>query len=839
MRCYCGVVMSKTRLLSPAWWVDGIFLMAVLALGVAASWPIYADPWFFGVAGVGIAVSCLLAWQGNSRRWNRWKFALAILIAYVVLSVPVAYPTVFGSPRDILTFLGRVLLAPITGWMDILTLDLPLGTYQATLAPFFLLCLIVPLVMFAFAWRTARFWGFAGPVSVLPLVYGVVMGSSAVRGRADVGPLHLVGASQIFLGVAASIILVSWMWWRMSASRSVALRVHAGPRRSRNTHRIAAIAMLTVAGVASVAVTSLALDGAARQVPRTAVIPDIRTATSMSPLVDYRKYFTDDAYDAEVFSVNSDADRVRIAAMSVYDGTSALVDMTAFKRVPSHVPGVDSTSESVVRLSGYDGVWLPMTGDLASIDFDGPRTAALFDNFFYHQPTATGVELAESGTRALEYHVYAATPSSTIDVTTFVPGRSGSRFATQYPDAVPESVTEWMDLQGYTRDGAGLLSLIESLRNRGFLSHSLLAAESSAWMEDAGLSAEAFQPSRAGHSSARIDALFTALLERQYANADASDAELVAAVGDDEQFAVAAAMIADHMGFDVRIVLGARLADTDSGLPTCTDGVCAGGDIAVWIEVQDGATGQWAPIDVTPQSVNPVQARTTQHTDPRNNTDVEQLGVNEIPPPDSHQGDGEHTEDPPGEDRPTPIILSDAVRIAGVTLSSLLLLALPLIAIFCIKVLRRRGRRQAEFPAQRMVGAWEEYVDTARDLSIPVTHTATRKEMAEHMAPGSIAAQTLAERTDWAVFSADYAIPEHADATWELAGEAIKETRSKVSRWRRIRAVFSLASLRGRAQLNKERRKQNQGPTESRVKKEATIRVTSVRVQSSKRKKRR
>ena len=107
--------------------------------------------------------------------------------------------------------------------------------------------------------------------------------------------------------------------------------------------------------------------------------------------------------------------------------------------------------------------------------------------------------------------------------------------------------------------GAALAGLVALLRERGYLSHGLSeGAESAAWMES--LPDYSFQPSASGHSLARIDALFARLLERETDPRAEASGNYVAAVGDDEQFAVAVALIARELGFPARVVVGARLS---------------------------------------------------------------------------------------------------------------------------------------------------------------------------------------------------------------------------------------------------------------------------------------
>ena len=83
------------------------------------------------------------------------------------------------------------------------------------------------------------------------------------------------------------------------------------------------------------------------------------------------------------------------------------------------------------------------------------------------------------------------------------------------------------------------------------------ATETPLWMQS--LPDYTFQPSASGHSLARIDAMFARLLERETDPRAAASENFVAAVGDDEQFATAVALIARELGFPARVVVGARL----------------------------------------------------------------------------------------------------------------------------------------------------------------------------------------------------------------------------------------------------------------------------------------
>ena len=144
-----------------------------------------------------------------------------------------------------------------------------------------------------------------------------------------------------------------------------------------------------------------------------------------------------------------------------------------------------------------------------------------------------------------------------------------------------------------------------------------------------------FAASAAGSSYDRIDRLFTQLNERAAQVGDATGQSLVAAIGDDEQFATAVALMAADLGFPSRVVLGARLADTDANgwsVPACVDGTCKGQNMAVWTEVQ-ASNGTWIPIDVTPQHASPPSPDVTQQRDPKFASDLDPKRAQPIAPP--------------------------------------------------------------------------------------------------------------------------------------------------------------------------------------------------------------
>lgn len=309
------------------------------------------------------------------------------------------------------------------------------------------------------------------------------------------------------------------------------------------------------------------------------------------------------------------------------------------------------------------------------------------------------------------------------------------------------------------------------------------------WAQD--MAGYTFQPSASGHSLARIGALFSRLLERETDPRAEESGNYVAAVGDDEQFAVAVALIAGELGFPARVVLGARLASADPTLPTCESGVCRAQDLAAWTEVQDAA-GRWVPIDVTPQHEISPSLEIAEQRDPENVTEVRPESVDEVLPPDPVQEDSGADADPsaPGIDLAW---LLPALRVSGIALGIALLAFGPFLAIAAAKVLRRRERRDAGSPQARIAGGWDEFVDAAVDAGRGAPRALTRTEVAEHY--GTEPGMLLAEHADRAVFSGLTATSDDAAEFWRIVDAERRRLAGEHGWWRRILATVSLRSF--------------------------------------------
>ncbi|WP_245570367.1 transglutaminase-like domain-containing protein [Microbacterium luticocti] len=786
------------------------YALAMAAVAAVAAWPIYADLRFAVLAAVAVLAAMVVSVAATLWRWPGWLTALAAVGAFVLLGVTIAVPP--ASPAGILSSLRDVAAGAVLGWKDLVTVDLPVGGYRNLLVPAVVVFLGGTLAVLRLGWRPARIGAAAAPIALSMTGFGLLFGRTVTSFPLTLGPVTVPAPREMACGAAALVFSLAWLSWRLSAARREALRRAAGTsgvrvsrRRTGSDLRRGALAagMVAVAVAVGAVLAPAVAEGRTRDVLRTGAGPEQAISRAITPLTDYRANFTDAAFTSPLFTVTAlDGalpDRIRLATLSQYDGTSYRVadGGAQFVRVPSRL-SVDPGRAATVRIDigGLRGIWLPTFGSLAQVRFAGADAASHADAFYYDAAARAGVQT--DGVHAGEqYEVTATTAAPPALETLRAPGAAPQV-------TVPESVKTWVEKQDAGADGAALATLVKRLRERGYLSHALsVPAAGAAWTRALG-DGYVFQPSTAGHSLARIDTMFRRLL-----SAEDAGASPVAAIGDDEQFAVAVAVIAEQLGFPARVVVGARLTPVDDDTPACRDGVCTGGDLTAWTEVR-AATGDWVPIDVTPQHTEGAENTVARQRDPENPTDVRPRSAQQVEPPDPTRQEsnesGRHPDDGASLEG-----LWVSLRIAGLSALGVLLVVGPFGVILLAKVLRRRSRRQAPQPAERITGGWEEYVDAAVDHGLPAPGTQTRSEVAAGYATAHAA--VLAAEADRAVFAASPPAADDAERFWAIVDQERRSLREALPLWRRALAAVSLTSfargLRPRADRTRRGRDRN------------------------------
>lgn len=789
-----------------------VLAAAIAVLAAAAAWPIYRSAHMWVLVAAAAATAFGVVWAGQRWRWGGIT-AAALLLGFAVLLVPVAVPdALLSGPSGIFRGLGDGLAAVALGWKQVLTLTLPLGTYQAVLVPLFV---TVYAAIAASTWLALR--GTASAVwAALPAAavvgYGTVFGPGALSEPLVLGPVTLTGPRELAVWVSAGILITGWILWTSGAARRAALRLGRGARaRRRSLTRGTIGAGIVVLALAAGAVLAPAAATTPRTVPRDRIDPVVVVREQTSPLAGYRVWKRDAAFEAPLFTVESSGklpERMRLAVLDRSNGVdfTVAVGPGTFTRFPSGGAVSDPTSVRVAIEAGYTGIWVPLTSELSATPvFTGPRAAELSDGFYLDRNTGAGIAVpTAAGLRTGD--AYTAELSAAGDP------KLGAAPARTTPDidlAELPQLDRWLSAQSLPLTGKGFATAIDRLRERGYLSHALSDQSERAWLD--ALSDEfgtRFVASSGGHSIARTEELFSQLNEQQEsAGANADDAALVAGIGDDEQFAAAAVLLARAMGFDARVVLGVRLGEAGvPGVPACAR-VCTGENVAAWIEAR-GADGVWAPLDVTPQVATPPVALDSGERLPEHATVPEEL---DAPESDPEFGSGA-SDALPSQSTQTGDTGSfwPALRWAGLGLAVLLLLTVLVLFIPVVKRLRSRSRRSATTVETRVLGAWEELLDAHADAGTPeiravraarATPTASRRDLGA-LIPGGA---TIAAEVDYAVFSGEGADAAAASRVWASVDAELARLRAERSFWARLGARYSLASF-GVARAHREQR---------------------------------
>ena len=813
--------------------VWGAALLGAVTAGLTAwaAWPIYETAWLLVVTIAGLVLGAGLAFAQAIRRISIPVTAAIAIILFAVTVVPVARPQSFSE--GLLRGIGDALSATVLGWKQLLTLTLPVGGYQAVLVPAYVVVFVSVFAVVRIALARGKRAVWAALPLFAPIAFGTVFGSSVVSAPTRLGPLAIWAPRETAIWLTGCVIAAVWIVWVAGAERRAALRLgrraahtdpyaasapgtdHPDPMIARASAGrrgvqvlVAAAVVIAALGVGSF-VAPLAT-GAERDVPRDRIDPAIVVREQVSPLATYRAAKSDAALDVPLIEVVSEGEppaRLRFAVLDAYDGVDFHVsdDVAGrFSRFPSGKDLTDPVDVDVRIAEGYDTIWLPATDLGAPPSFTGERAGELADALYVNPETGAAIAVPEGDSGALRQGDGYTVPMERDPGRELVadPLTAAPRFDLE---TAPELV-RWVERQDVSADAEGLTELIERLRERGYLSHAIAPVNADGapalWLErlsDAyGVS---FEPSAGGHSLARIEELFAQLnTQEQAAGEQATPAQLVAGIGDDEQFATAAALVARALGYDSRVVIGVRLdngaaAATDAhgagvpGVPACSD-VCTGEHLAAWVEVR-GNDGAWVPVDVSPQvQISPERIEEGEQL-PEFTTVPEERDAREVDPPVglSEQSDEAHA----GDDAEGASWVWPIVRTVLLILALLVCLLVPFLFLPLAKRVRARRRRAAANPELSALGAWEELLDRARDARARFPETASRPAIAAAL--GTAPAAWAAEQVDRAVFSAESIDRGTADWVWAAVDEHAREQRADMTRWQRIRAAYSLRSL--------------------------------------------
>ena len=743
--------------------INTALLGVAVAIAAAAWWPIYQHPHFVVMVAITIAIGSAIAVAGAVLRWPAAIVVPVTVVAFAAIGVAVAVPAeaLYGVVPTVEGL--RALFASVAlGWKQLLTITLPVGTYQGLLVPAFVGVLITVVLSLSIALRARR--GDIAPAGpVVLFIVGIAFGA-----REAAWPMQLA------LGLLAVTLL--WLIWRRWHRRRAAIRLHDSTARQRliGFRTIAsAIVVLLVAGALAIGASIGLPPQAERTVLRTSVEQPFDPRDYPSPLVGFRQYLKGGRDDAVIFTVAGlpDGARLRIATLDSYDGVVYAVgsadvssESGSFTRVPQRFDQSGAAGAPVVvdiAVGDYDGVWLPTVGKFESIDFDGSRSSALRDAFYYNDTSGTAAVLG--GLERGDEYTISAVLSGEVRASQLSTLSAGSATVPAV-GTVPAELTTRIERYTSGLDGQGerLAAVLTGLSTDGYISHGI--------DEDA-------PPSRSGHSADRITELVTA---QQM-------------IGDGEQYAVAAALMARQIGFPARVVFGFTPEQGGDGTVEVT-----GSMVSAWVEVNTAELG-WVAVDPTPQE------REIPEEEPEDPTTVSRPQSVVQPPIEEqelsdNQSPTEAVDNEQDTTEPWVLLLLAVARVLGWTLVVLGVLVSPFLLIIGAKLRRRSLRRKAANPLARITGGWREFEDAVIDHGFTPPASATRTELAasvamdDEMRTTSVLVATAADR---ATFAPARPSADEAAKLWRSVDELTASLDDGLSRWARIRARVSVRSLGG------------------------------------------
>ncbi len=741
--------------------VNTVMLWLATIVASATLWPIYESTAFIILVAVTIPLGTAIAIIGAVWRWPAFVVLLVTVAVFLAVGVPLAVPSkAQGGVLPTLDGLVDLVAGVALGWKQLVTITIPVGSYQALLVPALVLILATVVVGLSVSIR-ARY----GELGVVAPVVLFIVGTA-------IGPTY--PERPIVIAVALFAIVLLWLvwfrWYRRRAAIRVLLQGAPGSDEVRPEGAwaglraaFAAALILALASTAAVASATILPPTSDRTVLRTVVVRPFDPQDYVSPLAGFRSFWQPETVGTALFETEGIApgSRIRLATLDTYDGvvysvgsSSSESESGTFSRVPFRLDQSAIVGDQLtvtVTVNDYPGVWVPTVGKLEAIEFDGVAAREATSGFFYNDVTGTGAVVGglTGGTTYVLSGVVPEQPTLS-ELAVLVPGAAVVPSPVGVPAELVAKLNEYTS--GIEGTGSRLVAMLDGLAGDGYISHGVGPDEPA---------------SRSGHAADRIAELFTA----------------PRMIGDAEQYAVAAALMAHEIGFAARVVVG-FISDA---------GVVRGGDVSAWIEVNTAQYG-WVTIDPVPPF------REIPQEEPEENSQVSRPPTI-IPPPvveserlDRQTAPESEQELPPDLD---PLVQAIVVvlRVVGVAMLVLAIGLSPFVVIIAAKLRRRRLRRQAPTPTEQIGGGWREFHDSLLDHGLVTAASSTRSEIAA--IAGGVQSEVLAAVADRAMFAPEDPQPSESDAVWNAVEELDATLDAGLTRWQRIKARVSLRSLGG------------------------------------------
>ena len=737
------------------WWPRVLGAWFLLLPGVVAFQPTFGGWAGYVPALVGVTTGTLLAVVAAALHFGPALWVGAVLLCYLLLGGPIAAPeTVSAGFLPTVTTVRRLVVLTWESWSEILTVAIPAVDIPGPAAAPLLLGLVAATAFVGVVLRTRSVVG-SLLIPIGWLAAGIAFGIRNAPAAWWLG---------IAMGAGALVWATVHRLWRRRDVNARFLVSRARGRSSTAWKAFTAGAVIALAAVMAFGV-NLATGASQRQVLRDQVVPPLNLSDYPSPLTKFRFYEVN-LEDEVLFTVESmpAGGRLRLAVMDHWDGVVFNVsqDSGRYLRVGREMPWQPEGDlvRTTITAEGYSDVWVPSFGEPSRVEFSGPHSEVVGRSLHLNQDShqllttagiASGNGIEMTSTNQAPLSAEARDGLSERGIGPVPPGRFPL-----IPEVLSETGRLWAG--SATTPYEQLRIIEEQLRTNGRFSDGRN------------------NDSRAGHTAERLAFMFNS---EQY-------------VGDDEQYAVAMALMASQLGIPVRVVLGFYPEEQPAeGQPWQVLGAHA----HVWVEANIDGAG-WVSFDPTPPRTQlPNPDNTVPKPQPKPRVESPPL------PPERHEDEQVQTEEENvdlKEPEEEPADLRGLFAVIGISLGGLVLLMSPLLLIALWKLRRRQRRKVRGTTADQIAGAWGEVVDRARDLGFTSLVGRTRRETAAELQQDypDLGIEPLATRIDAQVFGAEEPGQEARDESWndsDLLRRSLLMTRPWYSR---AGALFSLRSLR-------------------------------------------
>ncbi len=664
--------------------------------------------------------------------------------------------TIFGLPTP--DSFDAMVRGVIDGWRELLTVVPPSGLEGNLLVVPFITCYVAAIGCSYLALRTRTI--------VSPVMFPAGAFATALLWGTD------EPAALLLQGIGFLSVSIAWMVHRDGRWRQ---RMSGTPTSRRWVWAGGVVVAVLVA--TPVAADSLPFTSRERYVLREKVDPPPDTRLYPSPLSRYPWYT--DRSDVPLFSVTlekplPEGSMFRLAAMDAYDGQVFAVDASTpngsgtfvktGKRFPDAPTGDKRTV--TVTLAELTDVWLPVIGEPVAIEPAGPRARELERSLRYNratralvlpQRTAPGDSYGLSTVIApvpTDAELQGAAFDSAVPLQPLPAGATPPWVRTMSQQIIDEAEAE--------SDYEIARAIVDVLANTGGAQDELEAT----------------------HSIFRLT-LFT--------EAYLGDPE-AGFLGTAEQYTATAALLLRSAGVPVRTVVGFAVPTGETQFDVL------GADTEAWIEVAFAGRG-WVRFDPVPD--RPERPTSVQQGEPQQLDNTPPEPPPPAPPPvpeaipDDDEAEREEEEDEEQDEEEaftsprSP--WEQAARVAvGVGVSIPVGVLALVVLIGGVKLIRRRRRRSGD-PLRRIVGAWSELLDRARDAGRALPHSLTRAEASRVI--GSDRASSAALLADAATFGDSAPTAAEAEVMWQHVTASLDELKHGRGPLARLRSLLDVQTF--------------------------------------------